>query len=166
MKTLEIEIPKGYEIDKLKSTFEKIVFKKKEEWIDLGLPSGNLWSNTSEEGYYTFCEAVTQFKDSLPTVVDFAELVHHCTWKWDSKQKGMVVTGPNKNYIILPAVGYRSLSGDSLICDGSNGYYWSASSTPISRNNAYSLDFHHTYITPAGDYNRGYGYSVRCVKRK
>lgn len=31
MKELNIQIPEGYEIDKDKSTFEKIVFKKKEE---------------------------------------------------------------------------------------------------------------------------------------
>lgn len=31
MKELKIEIPDGYEIDKEKSSFEKIVFKKKVE---------------------------------------------------------------------------------------------------------------------------------------
>lgn len=38
MKELKIEIPEGYEIDKEKSSFEKIVFKKKTEincWEDL-----------------------------------------------------------------------------------------------------------------------------------
>jgi hypothetical protein len=38
MKELKIEIPEGYEIDKEKSSFEKIVFKKKVEincWEDL-----------------------------------------------------------------------------------------------------------------------------------
>ena len=38
-KTLKIEIPEGFEIDKDKSSFEKIVFKKKEKqvktWTDL-----------------------------------------------------------------------------------------------------------------------------------
>jgi hypothetical protein len=43
MKTLKIEIPQGYEIDKEKSTFENIVFKltKKElpkSWEELNLP--------------------------------------------------------------------------------------------------------------------------------
>ena len=46
MKTVKIEIPIGYEIDKEKSTFEKIVFKKiKSEWVDLGLPSGLIWAD-------------------------------------------------------------------------------------------------------------------------
>lgn len=43
MKELKIEIPEGYEIDKEKSSFEKIVFKKKIEvncWEDLKHASG------------------------------------------------------------------------------------------------------------------------------
>ena len=51
-KEFRIEIPEGYEIDKEKSTFEKIVFKKKEYivncWEDLELVKGyyiNLDSN-------------------------------------------------------------------------------------------------------------------------
>lgn len=43
MKELKIEIPEGYEIDKEKSSFEKIVFKKKNEvncWEDLKRVTG------------------------------------------------------------------------------------------------------------------------------
>jgi len=39
-KTLEIVAPEGYEIDKKKSTFEKIVFKKKQE---------NIWRYTEDD---------------------------------------------------------------------------------------------------------------------
>lgn len=47
MKTLNIEIPKGYEIDKEKSTFEKIVFKE----IKNELPKS--WEELGEiKGYY------------------------------------------------------------------------------------------------------------------
>ena len=44
-KTLEIVAPEGYEIDKEKSTFEKIVFKKKQE---------KRWRDT-EDGYDSEC---------------------------------------------------------------------------------------------------------------
>ena len=45
-KEFRIEIPEGYEIDKEKSTFEKIVFKKKEKEI-------NSWEDLKKiEGYY------------------------------------------------------------------------------------------------------------------
>jgi flagellar biosynthesis chaperone FliJ len=47
MKTLKIEIPKGYEIDQKKSTFEKIVFKE----IKKELPKS--WEELIRiEGYY------------------------------------------------------------------------------------------------------------------
>ena len=48
MKEFKVEIPEGYEIDEEKSTFEKIVFKKKEEvvncWEDIKCISG-CWIN-------------------------------------------------------------------------------------------------------------------------
>jgi hypothetical protein len=58
-KEIKIEIPEGYEIDKEKSTFENIVFKKKQVvncWEDLPKVSGVLIDNTSskiyESGYF------------------------------------------------------------------------------------------------------------------
>lgn len=51
---IKIEIPKGYEIDTEKSTFENIVFKKKPVvncWVDLPKVSGVLIKNTSSEIY-------------------------------------------------------------------------------------------------------------------
>lgn len=50
MKELKIEIPEGYEIDKEKSSFEKIVFKKKIEvncWEDLKYAPGMYISENS-----------------------------------------------------------------------------------------------------------------------
>jgi hypothetical protein len=57
MKELKIEIPKGYEIDKDKSTFEKIVFKKvkkelPESWEGLGEISGYFVDKESHEAEY------------------------------------------------------------------------------------------------------------------
>lgn len=52
-KTIKIDVPKDYEIDKEKSTFERIVFKKKEDslpkkWEDLRIISG-WWVNSMGE---------------------------------------------------------------------------------------------------------------------
>lgn len=58
-KELKIEIPEGYEIDKEQSTFERIVFKKKEpklpeSWEDF-------CSITKKEGYYMdTCSGISQ----------------------------------------------------------------------------------------------------------
>lgn len=50
-KELKIEIPKGYEIDKENSTFEKIVFKKVEEKLTYGKIVNELF--TGKRYYYT-----------------------------------------------------------------------------------------------------------------
>ena len=49
----------------------------KPEWIDLGLPSGTLWSNNLM-GIMTLDEAQTQYPDNLPTVEQVEELLTLC----------------------------------------------------------------------------------------
>lgn len=77
------------------------------EYIDLGLPSGNLWAAENEEGYYTFDEAVAKFWDNLPTKEDFEELVAHCWKRWDDERKGMEFMGDNGKKLFLPVQGYH-----------------------------------------------------------
>lgn len=62
-KELKIEIPEGYEIDKYKSTFEKIVFKKVEEKLTYGDIAKKLFTdkthyyiNTCGTIHETFCK--------------------------------------------------------------------------------------------------------------
>lgn len=166
MKQIEIEIPKGFEIDNEKSTKDKIIFKYcGKQFVDLGLPSGTLWASEPEEGCYTFDKAVKQFSDKLPTIVDFAELAHYCKWEW--KNKSMVVTGPNGNSVTLPALGFRNSGSGALYGVGDYGCYWSASPHPSNTNYAYYLRFHYSgYVIPASHNFRSYGYSVCLIKRK
>lgn len=50
-KELKIQVPEGYEIDKENSTFEKIVFKKKEEqrWTELGATISGYYISTNSK---------------------------------------------------------------------------------------------------------------------
>lgn len=166
MKTLKIEIPKGYQVDEEKSTFTNIVFKPiSTEYIDLGLPSGTLWADTNEEGYYSYDEAIDTFgKDNLPKLTDFVELYDYCKWKWDDKSKSMIIIGPNGRHIKLPASGYRSYSSGGLRDVGDYGDYWSV--TPLG-NSAYSLRFSSNgFVYPSLNFDRASGYAVRKIKRK
>lgn len=90
------------------------------KYIDLGLPSGNLWAEQNEEGYYTFDEAVAKFGDCLPTKEDFEELVAHCWKRWDNERKGMELMSDNGAKIFFPALGWvcneKSLDTDSCYC--------------------------------------------------
>ena len=58
---------------------------KAQGWVDLGLPSGTLWKDTNEEGFYTFSKAVDKFGSSLPTKQQFDELIKSCKWIYQGK---------------------------------------------------------------------------------
>ncbi|MBQ1176030.1 MAG: hypothetical protein IIX52_00525 [Paludibacteraceae bacterium] len=97
------------------------------EYVDLGLPSGTLWKNQNEKGYYSWDKAKSEFADKIPTRDQIEELKIFCTWEWTGK--GVKVIGANGNYIYLPAGGYRSYFG-GMEGVGSEGSYWSSSSSP------------------------------------
>lgn len=131
-------------------------------YIDLGLPSGTLWCDTNKKGYYNWNDAVKKFGDNMPKLTDFAELYDYCKWEWNEDKKGMVVTGPNGNKIFLPASGCRFACDGSLHYIGLSGSYWSGSS---SNYNAYFLDFSDTNVYPAACDKKGFGHSIRLIKR-
>ena len=61
----------------------------------------------------------------------------------------------------LPAAGCRNDYSGTLGNQGSTGFYWS--STSFGEALGYSLRFGNTGIDPVYNYNRSYGFSVRCV---
>ena len=103
-------------------------------YVDLGLPSGTLWKETNESGFYTWDEAVSYFGDELPTDEQFLELINECTWTWTGN--AYEVTGPNGESITLPAAGFRNRDGDYV---QDYGFYWSA--TEYRSSDAYHLYF-------------------------
>lgn len=135
-------------------------------YVDLGLPSGTKWKASNEINaadaefdFFTFDEAVFQFGNSLPTEAQCEELVDRCQWTWNGS--GYKVTGPNGNYIVLPAAGYR-YSGVSVNYVGSTGRYWS--STPIKDSfSACCLKFGSGGVRVYDNY-RFDGFSVRLVQ--
>ena len=84
----------------------------------------------------------------------------------DSTNRGMYWTlADGETTAWYPAVGYRSYDSGSLIDVGERGYCWSASPSPSSTSYAGNLRFGYSgYVYPAHYDNRGYGYSVRCVR--
>lgn len=132
-------------------------------FVDLGLPSGLLWAEKQEEGYYTHEEAVKKYGEALPQPEEFVELWRVCKWDWDKKRKGYTVTGPNGKSIFLAASGYRNRASGDLYYVGSYGYYWSAAQ--YSAGYAYSLYFYSGGVYPLDYYYRADGFSVLQVRR-
>ena len=93
-----------------------------QKYVDLGLPSGTLWKDSNEDGYYAYDEAVRKFGSRLPTKAQFEELKNKCTWTWMGN--GYKITGPNGNSITFPATGVRLCNGD-VGGVGTSGFYCS-----------------------------------------
>ena len=97
---------------------------KEVPYVDLGLPSGTLWKNEDEPGFYSYNDAISQFNNCLPTKEQFEELKTYCSWTWTGR--GYKVVGQNGKNITLSAAGLRYCDG-RMENIGSGGYYWSAS---------------------------------------
>ena len=139
--------------------------KDKFTYIDLGLPSGRLWASENAEGYYTFDNAKEKFGELLPKPETFVELWEKCEWLWDVKKKGMLVIGPNKNTIFLPAWGYGGTEG-GFNGRYSYGYYCSSK---IRKGNLFRpilLEFYAAAVWPMSDFHYECGYSVRLCKEQ
>lgn len=99
----------------------------------------------------------------MPTLIETQELLDNCTWVWTSMNgvNGHKVTGPNGNFIFLPAAGFRH--DTSLNSVGANGYYWSA--TPCDNSdNAYGIYFYsNSDYYGSSNYKRNDGRVVRPV---
>ena len=92
-------------------------------WIDLGLPSGTLWKDKNEAGYYTYEDAMSRFRKNMPTKAQIEELKNYCQWTWIIG--GYKITGPNGDYIIMTTNGYIHPNGE-LYEQGTAGVYWSS----------------------------------------
>lgn len=139
-------------------------------YTDLGLSvkwaSCNLGANIPKDNgmLYTFEEAIHNTDGKLPTKEQWEELKNECTWTWENKNEinGYKVTGPNGNYIFLPAAGVRGGSGD-VNRVGTYGGYWS--STPGGSDCAWLLDFYSSEVPiMMRNYHRFFGLSVRLVQ--
>ena len=83
-----------------------------ETFVDLGLPSVTKWKNVTEQGFFTFDEAIRNYGSlgKLPTADQLNELKINCSWHWTGD--GRKITGPNGKSITIPASGFRNCSGD------------------------------------------------------
>ena len=142
----------------------------KQEFVDLGLPSGILWAKhnvkLANKKHFTHSQAIIIAKClhcELPTNRNFKELISFCKWEWMKlfgKVTGYKVTGPNGKSIFLSSAGYY---GTSLNDSGTEGYYWSI--THFGSSDAYRLYFNSNNKYVSTGYC-DFGRSIRLIKRK
>jgi len=96
----------------------------------------------------------------VPTHGEYESLVSAGSkWLVENGVNGRVF-GSDANKAFFPAAGYRNYDDGLLTYVSNNGYYWS--STPKGSNYAYYLGFSSGPIS-TNDYDRRYGFPVRCV---
>ncbi len=126
------------------------------EFIDLGLPSGNLWAienEVAENGqplYATYDEAVKQFGENLPTRDDWQELLDNVPHLLDRERNGLLFVASNGKELFLSM-------------QGPLGCYWSA--TAYDLYDAYSLIFSSNEAYTDYFY-RDYERAVRLVQER
>ena len=82
------------------------------EFVDLGLPSGTLWSADfeidGEEVKYLPYEDAEKY--GIPTKEQFNELLESCKWEFNcisSNAREYTCIGPNGNHIVFSSRGYK-----------------------------------------------------------
>ena len=143
---------------RMASSLDSVMRSQAEEnYVDLGLPSGTLWKDKNEIGFYDYDAAVKTFGCCIPTKDQLDELRSKCRWVWNGM--GYKVIGPNGKSIVMPAAGYLSCGG-SLYDIGASGLYWS--SDPNGSDIAWCLHFLSSFVHMNYDSSCG-GVSVRLV---
>lgn len=139
----------------------------KQEFIDLGLPSGNLWATENEVAengqplYAAFDEAVEQFGENLPTQDDWQELIDNVPHLWDKERNGLLFVARNGKELFLPAMGIRY--GSTIYHVRNGGNYWSATAYDFYGAEHLRFGFEEVYASTSSC--RHYGLSVRLIKK-
>ena len=93
------------------------------EYVDLGLPSGTLWSADYEieDGYVVYLPHEKASQYSLPTESQWEELKESCRWEFEyngeCRLKGAKCVGPNGNFLEFECTGIKEIDSRSLIYD-------------------------------------------------
>ena len=77
------------------------------DYIDLGLPSGTLWSAANIGGTHHTDTAHALVGDAIPTTSQAQELLDLCTISYNHARLAFHVDGPNGKTIVIPADGYE-----------------------------------------------------------
>jgi len=133
------------------------------DWIDGWNGNGaSFWLSTNDPSPAGY---------RVPTSAEIQSLLNstYVTYEWTTRNGvygGRFTDRTNGNSIFLPAAGYRSVIGGTLISVSSQGMYWSSSQ--LDSNYAYSLCISslHAYLYGSDGNSRiGFGYSIRPVAK-
>lgn len=136
------------------------------EFVDLGLPSGTLWSSDyvkdgDEVSFLPYPEAL---KYNIPTEEQVDELQKFCeiSRKSDGSNTAYIVLGPNGNAITFKGYGYMHLKDFE---DSFDAYFWQVYESDNPKE-IQVPDFYNEEGIYKATLFGGYGIPVRTVKAK
>lgn len=156
------------------------------DFVDLGLPSGNLWKKVnvgakSEEeygDYYSFYELYDireKFPDcEVPDKSDFYELRCNCDLEEEEingKRCAVFTSKHNGNSIVMPLCGYFHVVSNEYVSVSSVGYYWS-STEKYPDDTAYMFDIvtsgisHKLECSSSCLRHKKYKQGIRLIRKK
>ena len=137
------------------------------EYVDLGLPSGTLWSADYEkEGDDNiFLSYDKADKYDIPTKEQFNELLKTCHWEFkyiNSAKRQYVCIGPNGNHIVFHSRGYK-LAGTTR--ESEKIIFWIKTNTEATTKEAVCLYYHNGQIKTIIESFSGNMLPLRLVKK-
>lgn len=95
-------------------------------YIDLGLPSGTLWSidferDVDEIQYLSYCQVENL---NIPTKEQWNELVEKCEWRYDNDNDVFMVLGPNGNILTFAKTEYKRFENTISFPIKAGTYFW------------------------------------------
>ena len=138
----------------------------KTEFVDLGLPSGTLWSADYEkcDGKTLFLTYEKAAEFCLPSEEQCLELISLCRWTY-TRTSGFLCIGPNGNNIRFRHTGFMKIEGKSIYFD--HCYMWvDVNSSGTIKKGMIQSKSAQGEVMEISDVFMGYRLPIRLVKIK
>ena len=132
------------------------------EYVDLGLPSGTLWSADYESGggefYFPYDKAA---KYEIPSNEQCLELYNNCQFTFNDGK--IICIGLNGNYISFDLIGYKKVNKESSLSETSLYYFWI---DEIDSNNVAAMWTYNGVCHDTRHVFKGYKLPIRLVRKQ
>ncbi len=139
--------------------------ENKIEFVELGLPSGTLWSTDFEKlgSDISFIPLKEALNNSIPTREQCLELYRCCRFKVDNGT--IFCIGPNGKSITFSPTGYKEIGNEKML-PSTISFFWVNNDEEELTHNAAALGNNRGVWYDTREVFAGYKLPIRLVKRK
>ena len=139
--------------------------ENKTEYVDLGLPSGTLWSSTFEKNGndLLFIPLKDALNNCIPTIDQCLELFNCC--RFQSNNGNIFCIGPNGKTITFPSTWYKEIGHEEIVPHGPS-FFWINNNEDNQTDNAAAIGCFKSIWHETREMFSGYKLPIRLVKTK